>query len=150
MKNIWCFRTTSHYNPSNHSNMLLKHVLRYIKCSCTIHLSFAREMHDPCDLDMCSCDRRSRRCRRSLKPHRHRTFSRMKTLVWFWIIDETWSTNLYVMCRLDEVGTCQVMEQVMSTWWWWWWPQDDQALNLERKKDKNKLKPFGDQGNGIA
>ena len=37
-----------------------------------------------------------------------------KTLVWFWIIDETLVlTSILSVCRLNEVGTCQVMEQVM-------------------------------------
>ena len=35
-------------------------------------------------------------------------------LVWFWIIDETLVlTSILSVCRLNEVGTCQVMEQVM-------------------------------------
>ena len=38
----------------------------------------------------------------------------MKALVWFWIIDETLVlTSMLSVCRLNEVGTCQVMEQVM-------------------------------------
>jgi len=38
----------------------------------------------------------------------------LKALVWFWIIDETLVlTSLLSVCRLNEVGTCQVMEQVM-------------------------------------
>ena len=38
----------------------------------------------------------------------------MKALVWFWIIDETLVlTTILSVCRLNEVGTCQVMEQVM-------------------------------------
>ena len=38
----------------------------------------------------------------------------VKALVWFWIIDETLVlTSLLSVCRLHEVGTCQVMEQVM-------------------------------------
>ena len=38
----------------------------------------------------------------------------MKALVWFWIIDETLVlTSLLSVCRVNEVGTCQVMEQVM-------------------------------------
>ena len=38
----------------------------------------------------------------------------MKALVWFWIIDETLIlTSILSVCRLNEVGTCQVMEQVM-------------------------------------
>jgi len=47
----------------------------------------------------------------------------VKALVWFWIIDETLVlTSIRSVCRLNEVGTCQVMEQetimviiVMST-----------------------------------
>ena len=39
---------------------------------------------------------------------------RVKALVWFWIIDETLVlTSMLSVCRLDEVGTCQVMEQVI-------------------------------------
>jgi hypothetical protein len=39
---------------------------------------------------------------------------RLKALVWFWIIDETLVlTSILSVCRLNEVGTCQVMEQVM-------------------------------------
>ena len=39
---------------------------------------------------------------------------RLKALVWFWIIDETLVlTSMLSVCRLNEVGTCQVMEQVM-------------------------------------
>jgi len=35
----------------------------------------------------------------------------MKALVWFWIIDETLElTSILSVCRLNEVGTCQVME----------------------------------------
>ena len=38
----------------------------------------------------------------------------VKALVWFWIIDETLVLNsMLSVCRLNEVGTCQVMEQVM-------------------------------------
>ena len=38
----------------------------------------------------------------------------MKALVWFWIIDETLAlTSMLSVCRLNEVGTCQVTEQVM-------------------------------------
>ena len=38
----------------------------------------------------------------------------LKALVWFWIIDETLVlTSILSMCRLKEVGTCQVMEQEM-------------------------------------
>ena len=38
----------------------------------------------------------------------------MKVLVWFWIIDETLMlTSILSVCRLNEVGTCQVLEQVM-------------------------------------
>ena len=38
----------------------------------------------------------------------------MKALVWFWIIDETLVlTPILSVCRLNEVGTCQVMEQEM-------------------------------------
>ena len=39
---------------------------------------------------------------------------RVKALVWFWIIDEILIlTSILSVCRLNEVGTCQVMEQVM-------------------------------------
>ena len=49
----------------------------------------------------------------------------LKALVWFWIIDETLVlTSMLSVCRLNEVGTCQVMEQemiivimVMTTRW---------------------------------
>ena len=38
----------------------------------------------------------------------------VKALVCFWIIDETLVlTSILSACRLNEVGTCQVMEQVM-------------------------------------
>ena len=38
----------------------------------------------------------------------------VKALVWFWIIDETLVlTSMLSVCRLNKVGTCQVMEQVM-------------------------------------
>ena len=38
----------------------------------------------------------------------------VKALVWFWIIDETLIlTSILSVCRFNEVGTCQVMEQVM-------------------------------------
>ena len=38
----------------------------------------------------------------------------VKTLVWFWIINETLVlTSILSVCRLNEVGTCQVMEQEM-------------------------------------
>ena len=38
----------------------------------------------------------------------------MKALVWFWIIDETLVlTSMLSVCRLNEVGTCQMMEQEM-------------------------------------
>ena len=40
--------------------------------------------------------------------------SQLKALVWFWIIDETLVlTSMLSMCRLNKVGTCQMMEQVM-------------------------------------
>ena len=38
----------------------------------------------------------------------------VKAIVWFWIIDETLVlTSMLSMCRLNEVGTCQVMKQEM-------------------------------------
>jgi len=38
----------------------------------------------------------------------------LKALVWFWIIDKTLVlTSILSVCRLNEVGTCQVMEQEM-------------------------------------
>jgi len=38
----------------------------------------------------------------------------LKVLVWFWIIDETLVlTSILSVCRLNEVSTCQVMEQEM-------------------------------------
>ena len=38
----------------------------------------------------------------------------MKGLVWFWIVDETLVlTSILSVCRLNKLGTCQVMEQVM-------------------------------------
>ena len=38
----------------------------------------------------------------------------VKAIVWFWIIDETLVlTSILSMCRLNEVGTYQVMEQAM-------------------------------------
>jgi len=38
----------------------------------------------------------------------------VKALVLFWIIDETLVvTSILSVCRLNEDGTCQVMEQVM-------------------------------------
>jgi len=38
----------------------------------------------------------------------------LKALVWFWIIDEALVlTSMLSVCRLNEVGTCQVMEQDM-------------------------------------
>ena len=38
----------------------------------------------------------------------------MKALVRFWIINETLVlTSILSVCRLNEVGTCQVREQVM-------------------------------------
>jgi len=44
----------------------------------------------------------------------HRTHALLKALVWFWIIDETLVlTSIISVCRLNEAGTCQVMEQVM-------------------------------------
>jgi len=40
--------------------------------------------------------------------------STLKALVWFWIIDKTLVLiSMLSVCRLNEVGTCQVMEQVM-------------------------------------
>ena len=44
----------------------------------------------------------------------HRQGPNLKALLWFWIIDETLVlTSILSVCRLNEVGTCQVMEQVM-------------------------------------
>jgi len=41
-------------------------------------------------------------------------WAQVKALVWFWIIDETLVlTSILSVCRLNEVRTCQVMEQVM-------------------------------------
>jgi len=41
-------------------------------------------------------------------------WARLKALVWFWIIDETLVlTSMLSVCRLNEVGTCQVLEQEM-------------------------------------
>ena len=38
----------------------------------------------------------------------------LKALVWFWIIDETLVlTSILSVCRLNEVDTCQVIEQEM-------------------------------------
>ena len=49
-------------------------------------------------------------CHRGSGRARFRT--RLKALVWFWIIDETLVlTSILSVCRLNEVGTCQVMEQ---------------------------------------
>jgi len=40
--------------------------------------------------------------------------AQVKAIVWFWVIDETLVlTSILSVCRLNEVGTCQVMEQVM-------------------------------------
>ena len=42
------------------------------------------------------------------------TVGKVKDQVWFWIIDETLIlTSILSVCRLNEAGTCQVMEQVM-------------------------------------
>ena len=44
----------------------------------------------------------------------HRQGPHLKALVWFWIIDETQVlTSILSVRRLNEVGTYQVMEQVM-------------------------------------
>ena len=52
------------------------------------------------------------------------------------------------VCRLNEVGTCQVIEQVMimvmmvmTTRW--------SSAQLG-KEEREKTKPYGDQGKGIA
>jgi len=38
----------------------------------------------------------------------------VKALVWFWIIDEALVlTSIPSVCRLNEVATCYVTEQVM-------------------------------------
>jgi hypothetical protein len=38
----------------------------------------------------------------------------VKALVWFWINDETLVlASILSVCRINKVGTCQVMEQVM-------------------------------------
>jgi len=51
------------------------------------------------------------RCREG---RRKGALEQFKALVWFWIIDETLVlTSILNLCRLNEVGTCQVMEQVM-------------------------------------
>ena len=43
-----------------------------------------------------------------------RVLAGVKALVWFWIIDETpVLTSILSVCRLNKVGTCQVMEQRM-------------------------------------
>ena len=56
------------------------------------------------------------------------------------VLDNWWnpSTKLYTKC-------VDLMRLVHAKWWskrwsWlsWWWPQDDQVLNLEKKKEKNK------------
>jgi len=45
---------------------------------------------------------------------RRREAEMVKALVWFWIIDKTLVlTFMLSVCRLNEVGTCQVMEQEM-------------------------------------
>ena len=47
-------------------------------------------------------------------PRGRACMDQLKALVWFWIIDETLVlTSMLSMCRLNEVGTCQVLEQVM-------------------------------------
>ena len=38
----------------------------------------------------------------------------LKAVVWYWIIDKTLVlTSILSVCRLNEIGTCQVMEQEM-------------------------------------
>ena len=50
------------------------------------------------------------------------------------------------MCRHERIVPCQVVE-LDDDHGGWWWPKDDQVLNLEKKKEKNKNQ--GDQDKGI-
>ena len=63
----------------------------------------------------------------------------VKALVWFWIIDETLVlTSILSVCRLNEVGTYQVMEQVMimvmTTRW------SSAQLGKEEREKQNPMK----------
>ena len=62
----------------------------------------------------------------------------LKALVWFWLIDEILSAKL-VYQSVHEIGsTFQVAKQMKIITWWQWCHGDDQALGLEKKKEKNK------------
>ena len=73
----------------------------------------------------------------------------LKALVWFRIIDETLAlTSIPSVCRFNDVDTCQVIEQemimvimVMTARW--------SSAQLG-KEEREKQKPYGDQGKSIA
>ena len=69
----------------------------------------------------------------------------MKALVWFWIIDETYALTFVMSCEMSQVGAIPseehggTQEMVMITWNDEMATcDDDQVLNMEKKKEKNK------------
>ena len=65
---------------------------------------------------------------------------RLKALVWFWLIDETYWTNPMLKC-VDKLGWSNPNGGARWWSWRWWWPQDvDQALHIwKRRKRKTKM-----------
>ena len=55
----------------------------------------------------------------------------MKVVVWFWIIDETYVLTFVMSCDMSKVVMI-TLNDVMATC------DDDQVLNLKKKKEKNK------------
>ena len=55
------------------------------------------------------------------------------------VLDNWWNlgTNPCTKCRHKRMVPCQMVEQE-DDHGGWWWPKDDQVLNLEKKKEKNK------------
>ena len=60
-----------------------------------------------------------------------------KALVWFWWIDKTLGANLVYQSDY-EIGDTTPSDEAIVKIMWWWCHNDDQALRLEKKKEKNK------------
>ena len=64
---------------------------------------------------------------------------RLKSLVWFWWIDETLSASLVYQSDYEIGCTFQVVKQMKIMTWWWRWHGDDQMLGLGKEERKTKI-----------
>ena len=62
----------------------------------------------------------------------------LKALVWFWWIDKTLSANPVYQSDYEIGNTTPSGEAMVIMTWWWWWHGDDQVLELEKRRKKNK------------